>query len=138
MITYNLLIDWLSFERGEGSFEIGRPRSRRWNNFGRRWTREVGGLKNWTIFMDVICVSSLKVNAIFILQSKFYVRKTSFIILVDNISGSNFNVLLQTCRRIIGCAIEHILFQAWGSGNKNFPAASSSATNFYNFQKLVF
>ena len=25
-----------------------------------RWTRGVGGLENGTIFMDVICVSSLK------------------------------------------------------------------------------
>ena len=41
------------------SFEIGRPRSRGWINFGRRWTRGVRGLENWTIFMDVICVSSL-------------------------------------------------------------------------------
>ena len=34
-----------------GSFEIGR-----------RWVDEKGGggLENWTIFMDVICVSSLK------------------------------------------------------------------------------
>ena len=45
-------------ERGEGSFEIGRPRSTGWKNFGRRWTRGVGGLENWTTFMDVICVSS--------------------------------------------------------------------------------
>ena len=42
-------------------FEIGRPRSRGWKNFGCRWTREVGGLENWTIFMDVICISSLKI-----------------------------------------------------------------------------
>ena len=43
---------------GGDSFEIGRPRSRGWN-FRRRLTRRVGGLENWTIFMDVICVSSL-------------------------------------------------------------------------------
>ena len=42
---------------GGGSFETGRPRSRGWKNFGK--TRGVGGLKNWTFFMDVICVSSL-------------------------------------------------------------------------------
>ena len=42
-----------------GSFEIGRPVSRRWKNFGQRWTRGLGALENWTIFMDVICVSSL-------------------------------------------------------------------------------
>ena len=42
-----------------GSFEIGRPRSRGKKNFGHRWTREVRGFENWTIFMDVICVSSI-------------------------------------------------------------------------------
>ena len=45
------LIDWLlviMWRRGEkvggggGSFEIGRPTSRGWNIFGRRWTRGVG------------------------------------------------------------------------------------------------
>ena len=45
-----LLTDWLSFgERGQregGSFEIGRPGSRMWKNFGRRWTWGVGGLDN--------------------------------------------------------------------------------------------
>ena len=45
---------------GGGLFEIGRPRSKRWRKFGRRWTSEVGGLENWTIFMDVIYLSSLK------------------------------------------------------------------------------
>ena len=45
--------------------EIGRPRSRRWNNFGRRWTRAVGGLENWTNFLDVICVSYLSHQLIF-------------------------------------------------------------------------
>ena len=65
LITYNIhpwimfSFNWLvSF--GEGcSFELGRPTSRGWKNFGRRWTRVVGGLENWTIFMDVICISSL-------------------------------------------------------------------------------
>ena len=42
-----------------GLFEIGRPRSRGWKNFGRKWTRGVRGLKNWTTFMNVKCVSSL-------------------------------------------------------------------------------
>ena len=42
-----------------GSFEIGHPRSRGLKNFGRSWIRRVRGLENWTIFMDVICVSSL-------------------------------------------------------------------------------
>ena len=48
---------------------MGRPRSRRWKNVGRSWARGGGewggewgeeGLENWTIFMDVICVSFLK------------------------------------------------------------------------------
>ena len=44
-------------ERRGGLFEGERPRSRAWTNVGRRWTRRVGeGLKNWTIFMNVICV----------------------------------------------------------------------------------
>ena len=30
-----------------------------WKNFGCRWTKEVGGLENWTMFIDAICVSSL-------------------------------------------------------------------------------
>ena len=53
-----LLIDGFSFREG-GSFEIGRSKLRGWKNFGRKWTRGVGGLENWTIFMDVVCVSSL-------------------------------------------------------------------------------
>ena len=50
---------WREGEGGGGSLEIGRPRSRGWKNFGRRWTGVVGGLENWTIFQDVICVSYL-------------------------------------------------------------------------------
>ena len=50
-----------------GSFEIGRPRSRGWKNFGCSWTRGMGGLENWTIFMDVICVSSLIVPCLYCL-----------------------------------------------------------------------
>ena len=67
LITYNshprimfpfiwCVIIW---RRGEGSFEIGCPRSRGWKNFLRSWSRGVEDLKNWTIFMNVICVSSL-------------------------------------------------------------------------------
>ena len=44
----------------EGSFETGHPRSRKWKNFGRRWTMRVGGLENSTIFMGTIYVSFLK------------------------------------------------------------------------------
>ena len=51
MIVYHL-------ERG-GSFEIGRPMSKGWKKFGRRWTGGVGGLENLVISMDVICVTSL-------------------------------------------------------------------------------
>ena len=52
------------FGRGEGvgvgsSFEIGRPRSKVQKNFECWWTRGVGGLENWSIFMVVICVLSL-------------------------------------------------------------------------------
>ena len=38
---------------------MGRLRSRGWKNIGRRWTKGVVGLENWTILMDVIFVSSL-------------------------------------------------------------------------------
>ena len=43
---------------GEGGrwFEIGRPRSRGYMDNG---ARGLGGLENWTIFTDVICVSYL-------------------------------------------------------------------------------
>ena len=73
LITYNshhwimfyfnwLVIIWRERERwGEmGLLETVRPRSRGWKNFGHRWTREMGYLENWTIFMDVTCVSSLR------------------------------------------------------------------------------
>ena len=50
----------ITWRWGSGSFEIGRPRPRGWIKFGLSWTSWVGGLENWTIFMDVICVSSLK------------------------------------------------------------------------------
>ena len=53
-----------------GSSEIERPKSRRWKNLGRTWTKGGGrrgeegggggrGIENWTILMDVICVSPL-------------------------------------------------------------------------------
>ena len=53
-----LVIIWREVVVG-GSFKIGRPRSRGWNNIGRKWTRVMGGLESWTIFMDVICGPSL-------------------------------------------------------------------------------
>ena len=49
-------------KEGEGSFEIGRPRSRGWKNIERRWKRGLGGLENWTIFIDIICASSLSLK----------------------------------------------------------------------------
>ena len=63
----NNSLPWIMFSfnkltvicREEVLFETERPRSRGWKNFGRRWMKGVGGLKNWTIFMDVICVLSL-------------------------------------------------------------------------------
>ena len=57
MVTSNSHLSLDYFYCGSGSFDIGRPMSRRWMNFGCRWTRGVrgwGGLENWTIFMDVI------------------------------------------------------------------------------------
>ena len=59
MLSFN----WFTLSLfGEGSFENGRPRSRRWKNFERRWTRRVWSLEISTIFMDVKCVSSLIQN----------------------------------------------------------------------------
>ena len=59
-----LFIDWLSFGEEEGGlFEIGRRRSRWWKNIGPRWARGMRGLENSTIFMHVICSSSLKLFA---------------------------------------------------------------------------
>ena len=55
------LVDWLSFGKVGGPFKIGqRLGSRGSKNFGRRWTRGEEGPKNWTIFVDVMCVSSLR------------------------------------------------------------------------------
>ena len=51
---------FIFFVKENWAFEIRRPTSRGWKKFRRRWTREVKVLKNLTIFMDVICVSSLK------------------------------------------------------------------------------
>ena len=59
--TVRLLFHSL-LERVGGSFRIGRPRSRVWKHFGHRWTEGVGCLKNLTVFMDVICVSSLNLR----------------------------------------------------------------------------
>ena len=44
---------------GGDLLKIGRPGSRGWKKFGRRWTEEVGGLPNYTIFMNLIYVLSL-------------------------------------------------------------------------------
>ena len=38
----------------------GTSKVKGWKNFGGSWTKGWGGLEYWTIFMDVICVSSLK------------------------------------------------------------------------------
>ena len=52
-----LLIDWSSFGEGErDSLEIGHSRSIGWMNFGRKWTRGMGGcLKigqfSWTLYV---------------------------------------------------------------------------------------
>ena len=61
MFSFN----WLVFiwrggrEGGTGSFQIGRPRSKGCKNFEHGWASGGGRLGNWTIFMDVIFVSSL-------------------------------------------------------------------------------
>ena len=34
-----------------------------WKNFARGWTRGLGGLENWPIFMDLMCVSTLTYEA---------------------------------------------------------------------------
>ena len=43
---------------GGGSFEIGRPKSRGWKNFGRRWTSAGEGVRigqfSWTSYVCVI------------------------------------------------------------------------------------
>ena len=54
---FSLFLIGYHFKKG-GSFEIGCSRSG-WRNFGRRWTRGVGGLENWTIFTNAIRGSSL-------------------------------------------------------------------------------
>ena len=40
---YFLLIGWLSVGKRGGSFQIGRPMSKGWKNFGRSWTRGMEG-----------------------------------------------------------------------------------------------
>ena len=55
VFPFNWLFNHL--DRGGGSFKIVRPRSRGWKNFRRCWIRVVRGLENWTIFLDVKCVS---------------------------------------------------------------------------------
>ena len=62
MFSFNLLV--ITWRWGD-PFEIGRTRPRGWKNVGRRWTRWLGGLENWTVFMDVIWVSSLILSANF-------------------------------------------------------------------------
>ena len=69
MFSFNRLV--IIWRRRRDSLEIGRPRSRGSKNFGRRWTRGVGGLENWTIFMDVICVLFLNENAGLIKNESF-------------------------------------------------------------------
>ena len=62
VVSFNwLVIIWTKWWGG-GLSKIGCPRSKGWKNFGRRWTRWVGGLENWTSFIDAIWVSSLISN----------------------------------------------------------------------------
>ena len=52
---------------GWGLFEIGRPRSREWKDFGRKWTEGVAALKigqlSWTsyVYYPLFQVQLLKV-----------------------------------------------------------------------------
>ena len=50
MINLNVIVssDWLFFEKGQGLFEIGCPRSMGWKNFGHKWTRG-GGWGQWGV-----------------------------------------------------------------------------------------
>ena len=64
-------------ERGR-SFEVGRPRSRGRKDFGRGRTRGVGSVENWTIFMDVICVSFLSLDTKFQLKPTIFIFWTKF------------------------------------------------------------
>ena len=81
------LIDWLSFGEGGSLIEIGRPRLKGWRNFGCRWTRGVGGLANWTIFLDAICVSSLA-----LLRYKFLTHKQK--------EGQNFDEFMSQLKKL--------------------------------------
>ena len=106
-----VLIDWLSLEEGRrGSFEIGRPRSRGRKNFGRRWTRGwevlVTGLENWTILMDVICVSSFKeVKRCIITDFLGGLGERSW--KLDNFNGCHMCIIFKEVKRYIITDFRH-------------------------------
>ena len=57
-----LLIDWLSFEEGGGvrlKLDVQCQEGGRILDVDGQGVKWGGGLENWTIFMDVTCVSSL-------------------------------------------------------------------------------
>ena len=57
MFSFNWLV--IIWRGGWGFVWVWTSRSSGWKNFGRRSTRGVGSLENWTVFMDVIYASFL-------------------------------------------------------------------------------
>ena len=72
-----LLIDWLSFGEGGGGWGIRLKLDVQGQggggirNFGLSWTMGLWGLGNWTVFMDVICVSFLNLFIYLKIHTKF-------------------------------------------------------------------
>ena len=92
-----------------GSFEIGRAKSRGWKNVGRRWTRGVRGLENWTIFKDVICVSSLISFSVvdFILRLNLIVKFEKCISEAgDNVISIIVSLLFLSSQSFLTCLLQ--------------------------------
>ena len=72
----------------------------------------VGGLENWTIFMDVICVSSLTVFVSFLkvlslagkisekMREKKLLVKIKALLLIKSLKGCKWLILLKTAAKI--------------------------------------
>ena len=72
----------------------------------------MGGLENWTIFMDVICVSSLTVFVSFLkvlslagkisekMREKKLLVKTKALLLIKSLKGCKWLILLKTAAKI--------------------------------------
>ena len=102
LITYNitfelcfLLIDWLTF--GGGSFEIVRPRSRRWKNVGRRWTKGVRGLL-WSPQNDVAGIVPRSVRLTLKKISNIVLNVTN--IHLFNVSNGNARTMCEICSKL--------------------------------------